>query len=747
VATKLFAFRGTELSFSVVENVADRTPPAALDSARRGLGRCPSGSEVTVTDANAPGRPRWLQWIGRYVAYLYLLRVPLLVWVFLLLFPWLAVARDNAASAVLRGIFDVAGSSLGESAFAYFSVTLASLLCGMSVAVTARLVLYDGHRRFHTGQVPDRRGLARALFLLPLVAAPASVVAAVWTEAHLCESPVPIWCEALGTAAGIGAFVALSAPARRRRAQSGHLDAPSRWRWKLLAVPFAWLERGFDRIIALSPEGYVDAGDEQLRARHRFTSVQLVISLLFYLALFVIRMWAPNLARAVPTLCLILVLVTLLCWGLAGLAFFLDRFRVPVLLIVGAYIAAVSLWPESDHFYRTVPQPSYAPPSPREILDARADAPVILVAASGGGIQAEAWTARVLSGLRQDLGERFDHSLALVSGVSGGSVGAMLFLASYDHGRLAPVGDLETYPPVVGAARSSLDDVTWGLVYPDLVWSVVPFLKGVGGGSDRGTALERAWELGDAVKQGTLRRWQEDARAGTRPAVIFNATLVETGDRLLLSTTTLGPSGDTPGRREWSRLYPDRDLPIATAARLSATFPYVTPAARIETPDLFQSAYHVVDGGYYDNFGVSSLVEWLDTGLLGTGRKPPAVFIVEIRAFRSSAETPSGSPKSSHGGIFQTLAPLETLLAVRDTAQLARNEFALSFISRPHVYDVPLRVFTFEYVGGCGDTPGAAEHVPLSWHLTPKERRALADEWKCPQIAKVRAELRAAFGP
>jgi hypothetical protein len=712
----------------------------------------------TVTEANALSRSKWLRWAGRYIAYLYLLRVPLLVWLFLILFPWLAVSGDNAVSAVLRGIFDVAGASLTGSTFAYFSVTLASLLCGMSTAVTARLVLYDGHRRFDTTRVPENRRLVRLLFLLPLVVAPASVVAAVWTEAHLCESSVPGWCEALGTLAGTGVFVALAALTqrrRRRRARAGNPASLSRWPWKLVAVPFAWLEKGFDRIIALSPQGYVDVGDHQLRARHRFASVQLLISLLFYVALFVMRAWVPNLARAVPTLCLVLVLATLICWGLSGLAFFFDRFRVPLLLIVGVYVWAVALWPQSDHFYRAVPQPPYAPASPREILEARADAPVILVAASGGGIQAEAWTARVLSGIRQDLGERFDHSLALVSSVSGGSVGAMLFLASYDHGRLAPVGDLETYPPVVDAARSSLDDVTWGLVYPDLVWSVVPFLKGVGGGhlftgpnltSDRGTALERGWELGDGVKQGTLRRWQEEARAGTRPAIIFNATLVETGDRLLMSTTTLGPSGDAIGRREFSRLYPDRDLPVATAARLSATFPYVTPAVRIPTPDLLQTAYHVVDGGYYDNFGVSSLVEWLDTGLLGDGRKPPAVFIVEIRAFKSPVETPDGKPKGERGGLFQSLAPLETLLAVRDAAQLARNEFALSFISRPHIYDVPIRVFTFEYVGGCGASTAVPEHVPLSWHLTPKEKRALAQEWSCPQISKVRQDLKTAFG-
>jgi hypothetical protein len=709
----------------------------------------------TATGANAPRESAWLTRAGRVLAYLYLLRVPVLVWLFLVVFPWLAVARDSAAGAVLRGIFDIAGSTRAASTFAYFSVTLASLLCGMSTAVTARLVLFDGHRRFGLAQVPTGPRLDWSLRLLPLVVAPASVVVAVWTEAHVCESSVSVAGEALGTVAGVGAFLLLAALTRRRRARSGKPRPPVQWPWKLVVVPFAWLERGFDKIIALSPQGYLDDRGGQLRARHRFAAVQLLISLAFYLALFAVRAWSPQLARAVPTLCLVLVLAMLVCWSLSALAFFFDRFRVPLLLIVGGYVSLMALWPQSDHFYRATPQAPYAPPSPREILEARAEAPVILVAASGGGIQAEAWTARVLSGIRQDLGDRFDRSLALVSSVSGGSVGAMLFLASYDHGRLAPVADLETYPPVVDGATSSLDDLAWGLAYPDLVWSVVPFLKGVGGGhlftgpnltSDRGTALERAWELTDGAKQGTLRRWQEEARAGTRPAVIFNATLVETGDRLLLSTTTLGPSGDSPGRREFSQMYPERDLPVATAARLSATFPYVTPAVRIETHDLARGAYHVVDGGYYDNFGVSSLVEWLDTGLLGGGRKPPAVFIVEIRAFKSPAETQGGKPGSERGGIFQALAPLETLMAVRDTAQLSRNEFALSFISRPHVYDVPIRVFTFEYVGGCGASTTLPEHVPLSWHLTPKERRDLAAEWQCPQIAKVRQDLKAAFG-
>ena len=50
--------------------------------------------------------------------------------------------------------------------------------------------------------------------------------------------------------------------------------------------------------------------------------------------------------------------------------------------------------------------------------------------------------------------------------------------------------------------------------------------------------------------------------------------------------------------------YSYADLPIATAARLSATFPLVSSASRV--PAQFAPyAYHFVDGGYYDNDGTA----------------------------------------------------------------------------------------------------------------------------------------------
>jgi hypothetical protein len=155
--------------------------------------------------------------------------------------------------------------------------------------------------------------------------------------------------------------------------------------------------------------------------------------------------------------------------------------------------------------------------------------------------------------LRQDFqnqgdghAEEFDHSIRLISAVSGGSVGAMYIVDAYSKGRLPPISTLDNYPPIAHAEASSLDEVAFGLVYPDFVWSFFPFAKGfyfkpfsiINGPnltSDRGSALETAWELTDTLKTATLAKWRQQVADGQLPAVIFNATLVETGERLLLS--------------------------------------------------------------------------------------------------------------------------------------------------------------------------------------------------------------------
>ena len=168
----------------------------------------------------------------------------------------------------------------------------------------------------------------------------------------------------------------------------------------------------------------------------------------------------------------------------------------------------------------------------------------------------------------------------------------MYFVDAYrPDGHLPPMQTIDDEASVQAAEMASLDEVAWGLTYPDLIWTVAPFLKDVVAWPlramrgqelvDRGTALENAWRRTDSLKRATLDMWRRDLAAAVKPAVLFNATIAETGQQVLLGTTTMSASH---GRIDFATdtQFQDADVAVVTAARLSATFPIVSPPARIE---------------------------------------------------------------------------------------------------------------------------------------------------------------------
>jgi hypothetical protein len=334
----------------------------------------------------------------------------------------------------------------------------------------------------------------------------------------------------------------------------------------------------------------------------------------------------------------------------------------------------------------------------------------------------------------------------------------MYFADAYNPDGTLPTvsGELKDYQAVKNAEASSLDEVAWGLAYPDLGWSVAPFLKGIAfrpftllNGknltNDRGTALENAWRTTPGLKKATLSAWRQDSDLGTRPAVIFNSTVVETGERFLISTANLkapilAQMPSSQGRQIFSERHADRDLDIVTAARLSATFPYVTPAARIWQEDAFAKAYHLADGGYYDNYGIVSLLDWLDFRARDASPYPKKVIIVEIRGFRTQS---SPLPAQHHGSIFEALQPLETLLHVRDTGQFSHNQVDMSFAQRANAYPFPVYAVDFEF--NEEDEAGDPVEPPLSWHLTFVDKYFLHHYWSSPQMQDKRREFKEKF--
>ena len=139
----------------------------------------------------------------------------------------------------------------------------------------------------------------------------------------------------------------------------------------------------------------------------------------------------------------------------------------------------------------------------------------------------------------------------------------------------------------------------------------------------------------------------------------------------------------------------------------------------------------MIDGGYYDNFGVTSALDWLDPVLKerldGHDLHFERVVIIQLRAFRRP--NPRDIPPKS-GAVAALVGPFVGLDAIRDGAAVSRNDielnrFAASWtarLARPtNGRPVNVCVFTLQ--------PRRGAEGPLSRHLSREDKKDLKESW------------------
>ena len=172
--------------------------------------------------------------------------------------------------------------------------------------------------------------------------------------------------------------------------------------------------------------------------------------------------------------------------------------------------------------------------------------------------------------------------------------------------------------------------------------------------------------------------------------------------------------------------YRNADIAVATAARLSASFPYVTPVAAAVCSDGRRcpgapdaktcSRTYLCDGGYYDNFGVWSAVNWLEAVLKDEQRRKRFKKIVILEIWSAPFDTPGKLPP-----VNQLIAPASAILNVRTASQLARNEAEIRLLQNEYP-DLNIEEVTF----------AVPEPGPLSWMLSDCQKKQIDIDWNNP---------------
>lgn len=263
--------------------------------------------------------------------------------------------------------------------------------------------------------------------------------------------------------------------------------------------------------------------------------------------------------------------------------------------------------------------------------------PMVLIAASGGGIRAAAWTTGVLDRLQQ-AGSCAASATFLSSGVSGGSVGLALSRGSDPVAAVARLAEPEALTAgITGTVVGDLVAGTTGVRLPSLV-------GGEWDWRDRAGLMELAWER----KEPTLAAGYNASPVGPGGYLILNSTATGSGCKVLISQVRLDVepavkqdgtpvdeaaippvtprcgalSGQPPASLDLQRTYGQctPDMSWATASMLSARFPTVTPAGRVpperrpndeggQTDCRDAQPLQLIDGGYAESSGVGTLAD------------------------------------------------------------------------------------------------------------------------------------------
>ncbi|BAY14920.1 hypothetical protein NIES21_07060 [Anabaenopsis circularis NIES-21] len=349
--------------------------------------------------------------------------------------------------------------------------------------------------------------------------------------------------------------------------------------------------------------------------------------------------------------------------------------------------------------------------------------PIYIVSAQGGGIFAAYHAASTLSRL-QDLCPEFASHVFAISGVSGGSLGAAAF-SSLINTELGSVSldsqkKLNCSGKLHKEVRGKLEQKAHELLnqdflspllaaglFPDSLQGFLPFpINSLDRARGLEYAFEKAWDSAyppdskeqkpNLLKGSYYDHWNPKKSA---PALVLNTTVVETGDRLVLSPFKI----DLPNLKDISSVACNAkkediiDPPLSTAAVLSARFISVTPVGwfnrcdRDEKGKPIQSSSRksrLADGGYFENSGVSTAVE-IGSRLEEFLRKEKEQEKIQVVYLAITDLRPQKIDRGFielFGGLNEIMSPINALYNSRDARGFSIIDQA-KYLTDPASYD------------------------------------------------------------
>ncbi|GAB5539278.1 MAG: hypothetical protein Salg2KO_13810 [Salibacteraceae bacterium] len=345
----------------------------------------------------------------------------------------------------------------------------------------------------------------------------------------------------------------------------------------------------------------------------------------------------------------------------------------------------------------------------------------IFINVPGGGLRSAIWSMTSLALADSVTKGKTWKNTILLSGSSGGMLGAA-YLREYQWRKQSDTLGLRVEQVINEMANDKLNAVAATAVLNDAFFRFKRFEF-----NDQLYTKDRATSFEAALNRDTrgwldrpISTYHDLEYEAKMPMLLMAPTISDDGRKLLISSQPIAYLCEKSGGEklneniEFGRFFEAQgaeNLRFLSALRMSATFPYVFPAANLPTtPDI-----EILDAGIRDNSGMVNTLKFIHTFRDWLAQNTSKVLILQVRDQEKTRELSESKRPSILEGITQPFGTFyKTILVVQD--YIIDDQIELI----PDWYDGEVELI--DLVLDRSET----NPISLSWHLTAREKERIS---------------------
>lgn len=363
----------------------------------------------------------------------------------------------------------------------------------------------------------------------------------------------------------------------------------------------------------------------------------------------------------------------------------------------------------------------------RRNFSAKAKIPMVVVAVSGGGSRSAYWSFRCLQVADSMTKGQFFNSTTLISGASGGMIGAAYWNLLQTENSLQHLKNPYAFHYQENIGKDFLNAIVFSFATVDLisVFNKIT-IADMRYTKDRGFAFDQELITNtDGLLNKTIGDLKGTTEKGISPLMLINGTIINDGRKLMISPIpisylgrsihSLGESDPMIDGVDYLQFFKNQNpenLQLSTALRMSATFPLILPIVKLPA----QPELNVMDAGLRDNYGTENSVRYLHTFKEWIHDNISDLIFVQIR---DTKETEPSELKKEGDLSTMLFDPIFAIQKKWASFQTFKKSYSLDLL-KDEFPESMYHEFTIQYI------PTKQEQkVALNFHLTDKEKQFL----------------------